>query len=651
MVKRSIYLVVFLFAFLMLLNPTMAWGCTKDSQCPSGQICYEKKCTKCTTTPPGALGCGGGAKNATCNFGQDKCECQNPTFWGNCDGEWSNGCEAALKTDINNCGKCGNKCAQGGACKNGVCQQPPGGGPPPPGPCNDITCGPDQPCSLSQPCGFKQQCVSGRCYCETGYRNCDRDISNGCEVNSLYDAFNCGSCGNMCSGVCDGGSCTTSSPPVSPPYPCQGKSCGSNAYCYGGSCRCSVGLLNCDGSWANGCECGGYNIACVNNRCGCAKGFTDCDGNAANGCEVGGACPPCKSGQTRTCNTTNICNGKQTCNADGYWESCTRTIAQICRPGATVSCSPLVGGKSCSTVSGIRTCNSCGNSYGSCVAGQDLKCCPQSTTSCSIGTCTGTKTCSANGQGYAGCVSGDITCCAQDIDCNDFNGCTTEKCISNKCEFLAIEDCRTLTPIKCKTDGNCASKDSCVEGVCVPLMCNDKFAIRDHKCVCDGIECGGQCFFTSGSCCGKYWNEDFETCEFDLGYYEERVNLSKDKEALDLLQEAQVLVGDGDIRKASIVAKIAITKAETVLSTESQQLKNSVLAILKEAKELLASGNYSLAIDKADEAMNLLENKGVATEIEQPSFWDENKVPVIAFSSVIAVLLVAIIYIIVTPKI
>ena len=432
---------------------------------------------------------------------------------------------------------------------------------------------------------------------------------------------------------------------------CTNVNCGSNSYCYEGSCHCSAGFKNCDGDFKNGCECGGLNVDCASGMCGCSKGFTDCDGNMGNGCEVGGACPPCKPKQTRTCDTSNICNGKQTCDADGYWGSCVRTSNPICSPGASANCSSSINGQKCSTLSGSKQCNSCGNSYGACVLPSDIQCCPKSTTDCVVGSCTGKRTCSDDGRIPGLCVSGDITCCAQDTDCNDFNGCTTEKCVNNRCEFLAIEDCQSLTPIKCQSDANCASKDSCVNGSCTPIKCNDKFVIENHKCACDGSECGGGCYFSSGICCGGHWNDDFDTCSFDLSYYQESVDLSQDKEAGNLLLQAKQLVDSGDLRKASIVAKIAITKAEIVLSSQPQQIKNSALATLGEAKDLLSGGNYSLAADKADEAMNALENKNVATETETQSFWQKNKTPVIIFSSVIAVLLVAIIYIIFTPKI
>ena len=43
---------------------------------------------------------------------------------GDCDGNASNGCEAALRDDAANCGACGRACADGQVCLTGVCRRP-----------------------------------------------------------------------------------------------------------------------------------------------------------------------------------------------------------------------------------------------------------------------------------------------------------------------------------------------------------------------------------------------------------------------------------------------------------------------------------------------------------------------------------------------
>lgn len=52
-------------------------------------------------------------------FGANGCVCLPD--WGNCDGTWSNGCEAYLVTDMDNCGGCGIKCFDGQVCKTSEC--------------------------------------------------------------------------------------------------------------------------------------------------------------------------------------------------------------------------------------------------------------------------------------------------------------------------------------------------------------------------------------------------------------------------------------------------------------------------------------------------------------------------------------------------
>jgi hypothetical protein len=82
-----------------------------------------------------------------------------------------------LNTDMLNCGACGTECktflpnAKGSLCTNG-------------------------------------QCVISQC--KTDYGDCNKGLSDGCEINLNIDANNCGTCGNKCpSGqVCYGKKCS-----------------------------------------------------------------------------------------------------------------------------------------------------------------------------------------------------------------------------------------------------------------------------------------------------------------------------------------------------------------------------------------------------------------------------------------------------------
>jgi len=44
-----------------------------------------------------------------------------PTGYGNCDGNGTNGCELNVTTDNNNCGACGNVCGTGKHCASSAC--------------------------------------------------------------------------------------------------------------------------------------------------------------------------------------------------------------------------------------------------------------------------------------------------------------------------------------------------------------------------------------------------------------------------------------------------------------------------------------------------------------------------------------------------
>jgi len=159
--------------------------------------------------------------------------------------------------------------------------------------------------------------------CLAGYEECNGVRADGCEVNLLTAAENCGRCSNVCPGYAN----ATSS-------------------CEAGVCRpaCAMGFGNCDANVANGCEtdvrvnpshcgvCGrvcpaGANAqtVCTAGVCGlnCNTGFGDCDVNAANGCEANLSTSTTHCGACgRACvppNATGVCAVGQcavgTCNA------------------------------------------------------------------------------------------------------------------------------------------------------------------------------------------------------------------------------------------------------------------------------------------------------------------------------------------------
>jgi hypothetical protein len=269
----------------------------------------------------GDLGKNWGCVNGQCTFG---CHNGSGSRKANCDGDPTNGCEANVDDDPNNCGDCGLKCANGELCAKGQCVDP---------------------CKLA---GLPDTC-SGRC------------------TNLSRDDGNCGTCGTACDPTGPG------APPLPPDmyYGCNGGTCGRR--------KCvSPNTLDCNNDPSDGCEvtvhtddhCNGCNDACPAGKhcrlrgkkyvcecqddrmtlcgffcvdldsdvenCGgcnrvcpgldlshsvatctfgvcsshCASGYADCDGIADNGCEVNtqidnGNCGTCGHG----CLPDQVCSG------------------------------------------------------------------------------------------------------------------------------------------------------------------------------------------------------------------------------------------------------------------------------------------------------------------------------------------------------
>ena len=98
--------------------------------------------------------------------------------YADCNTDPSDGCEVDTQTDVNNCGTCGNACPVGFAATGATC--------------NGGTCA-----AVCNPGG--------------AYIDCDGKASTGCEVDAWSDNANCGTCGNVCSGLtsCLQGTCST----------------------------------------------------------------------------------------------------------------------------------------------------------------------------------------------------------------------------------------------------------------------------------------------------------------------------------------------------------------------------------------------------------------------------------------------------------
>jgi hypothetical protein len=201
--------------------------------CSAGMACSGGACSSiCTmTTCAGAcvdlatnpLNCGAcgtmcSLPNATpvCRAGSCAVGVCSMGF-ADCDARGANGCEVSTQTDANNCGGCGTRCAfanasascVGATCTLGACL---------PGfaNCDGIAangCEVDtrtstQHCgSCGNTCrshiGGGNSCMAGVCTptCNTGYGNCDGNLSNGCESQFGTNA-SCGGCGRVCTAAC-----------------------------------------------------------------------------------------------------------------------------------------------------------------------------------------------------------------------------------------------------------------------------------------------------------------------------------------------------------------------------------------------------------------------------------------------------------------
>jgi hypothetical protein len=135
--------------------------------CETNTTADAQNCGTCKTTcaPANATG---RCISSTCAI--DSCN----SGFGNCDGSYDNGCEIHLPTNASYCGSCTNSCNDDGG---------------------TATC-------ASSTCGIT---------CADDYANCDKNLANGCEINTDTNTTHCGTCGNACAtGVgCTGGQCDT----------------------------------------------------------------------------------------------------------------------------------------------------------------------------------------------------------------------------------------------------------------------------------------------------------------------------------------------------------------------------------------------------------------------------------------------------------
>jgi hypothetical protein len=238
--------------------------CTDGTTCMSGMcactveqtMCPTVGCVDLSTDPSNCGGCGQPCvlPNAVpaCKLGQCTVASCSAGF-RNCDGNATNGCETNTQTNADNCGACGTVCtvANGVAdCTSGMCgaasctagftdcdNNPTNG-------CEVKTSNDPENCgTCSHVCsvpGADTSCTNGTCilgFCNAGFKNCNNQASDGCEVNTQTDPNNCGACGNVCSFAnavagCTNGMCTCVAGACGP----SGSTCTTNTQCMSGKC-------------------------------------------------------------------------------------------------------------------------------------------------------------------------------------------------------------------------------------------------------------------------------------------------------------------------------------------------------------------------------------------------------------------------------
>jgi hypothetical protein len=471
-----------------------------------------------------------------------------------CDTSPANGCEVDARTDVMNCGMCGQRCAFANAaatCAGGMCAM---------GACNDgfADCdmnpanGCETPTTTIDNCGMCGRscafanaaalCSMGACAmgaCREGFADCDMNIANGCEADLRTSTTHCGRCGGAC------------------------RYANATASCTAGTCaldQCSAGFANCNMNAADGCEvtlatstshCGACGRACTfpnaaatcaMGACAmgaCSAGFADCNMNPADGCEVnlgtntshcgrcGNACM--FAGATAacvasTCQLTACGTGRGDCDGDrtNGCETDLNTSAASCG----------VCGNACVTVNATAACASGRCEVGMCDAGF-ADCNMRAGDGCEVSLRTDPANC--GGCARACSLANATPSCTASM-------CTVAACATGfgDCDDAAANGCETdlrTTVANCGTCGRACSfpnaAATCAMGACAMGTCGAGFADCNMN-PADGCEvtlatntshcgaCGRACSFPNaaatcagGMCALGTCNAGFANCDGD----------------------------------------------------------------------------------------------------------------------------------------
>lgn len=456
---------------------------------------------------------------------------------GQCDGngvcKFSTGLACLLDTDCaggmcvdgfccdSTCsGPCDVCSAALGAIANGACTALPSGAAGNPT-CAPYQCGGTSACAVS--CAVNSNCAAGN-YCS----------SNQC-VPAQMDGFACAGpsdcasgfcvdgvcCNNACNGLCD--ACTAALKGTGADGVCGGVAAGTDpgnecatATCMTGQCN---GASACQAS-VIGTACGS-NLACSGtlqtNQDTC-DGFGSCTDNGITNCGTY-VCGPtsCKT----SCTVDTDCSTGNFCSAGACIPKLTNGIA--CSGGSQCASGSCVDGVCCLS-SSCSTCLACNvNGAGTCAA---IPAGQQDTTAPNV--CQGTQACDGagickSGNGVA-CANGTVCAsglCVDGVCCNSACSASCDACSiaaggavngtcgvaaagvqgSPSCAPYVCNGLSTGCPAGCAGDGDCASTDYCLSGVCTAKKVNGAACSGTNQCssgfctdgVCCNLSCTGLC--------------------------------------------------------------------------------------------------------------------------------------------------------------
>ena len=499
-----------------------------------------------------------GSCNNICDLNEDcfrgNCNCANTFF--DCDNDSTNGCEVIGISDNNNCGGCGNICGNNSACVNGICSCLPNFSQ-----CLDTlnntvlnttklrSTQEENSCLIdllndNNNCGgcgisckvnnnMNTECINGICTpisCVANHSDCNNELTDGCEVNILFNPNNCGTCGTVCNsqhcnmGTCfecdqlgqyadcndDGLSCETNLWNNNSNCGACGNVCPQNTACSIGNCLCSVPFADCDNNLSNGCEmnlftnsshCGQCSNKCsllnANSICNsgvcaidsCLINSANCDNIEENGCEINllfdavhcGGCDRNCNFQSTFC-SSGVCRCKENylnCDEDIFTNGCESFIGDINSCGAcgNVCETPLNGSPIC--FQGSCEIDSCNDHFADC----DF----------AVGNgCETNLLSSGENCGECGLVclfANSIPVCSNGVceikDCqSNFENCDGE--LFNGCEIYIENDIHHCG--NCNSNCNLLIENAtpiCFRGNCDILSCDENFEN------CDGIISNG----------------------------------------------------------------------------------------------------------------------------------------------------------------